>query len=150
MKCVRCHFPKDAPLTCKKCGRENPKYAPSAELPGEAPAPELTVASDPHGAELSPTTAAEAEGGLPAHSPLGASGAERWMNCPGSYHAADVVRKLGRFDEGDPEYRTQGVNAHTAAAYCLETGTEAWMLTGQPGYEWLDADMVVGLTRYTE
>lgn len=160
MKCVRCFFPKDAPLTCKKCGRA--KYAPSAELPGAAPVlvfdaalqsvdRERLRAEQEHASSLaSNPVSISQEPALPAHSPLGASGAERWMNCPGSYHAANVVRQMGRFDEGDPEYRTQGVNAHTAAAYCLETGTEAWMLTGQPNFLWLDADMVVGLTRYTE
>lgn len=72
---------------------------------------------------------------LPAHSPLGASAAERWMNCPGSVKAAQVVRQMERFDEGDPEYRKNGTLAHELGARCLQEGIDAWQLVGVPGFD---------------
>lgn len=60
---------------------------------------------------------------LPAHSKLGASGAERWMNCPGSVTLLQML-KLDPSDE--PDYRADGVLAHAIAAKCLETKTDAW------------------------
>lgn len=60
---------------------------------------------------------------LPAHSKLGASGAERWMNCPGSVTLLQML-KLDPSDE--PDYRADGVLAHAVAAKCLETKTDAW------------------------
>ncbi|MDE1946250.1 MAG: DUF2800 domain-containing protein, partial [Patescibacteria group bacterium] len=62
------------------------------------------------------------------HSPLGASSAERWMNCPGS----SVLLK--RFDCGetdDPTYRKEGTAAHEAAKFCLENDLDTWELIGQ-------------------
>lgn len=61
---------------------------------------------------------------LPVHSPLGASSAERWMNCPGSVALIKRV-KLEQSDEAD--YRTDGIAAHAAAAYCLcRPAMDAW------------------------
>lgn len=60
---------------------------------------------------------------LPAHSKLGASGAERWMACPGSVSLLQML-KLDTSDE--PDYRADGVLAHAVAAKCLETKTDAW------------------------
>lgn len=60
---------------------------------------------------------------LPEHSPRGASGAERWINCSGSVNLIEQL-KLAPSDE--PEYRTEGVRAHAVAAKCLETKTDAW------------------------
>jgi hypothetical protein len=60
---------------------------------------------------------------LPAHSPLGPSAAERWLNCPGSVRASEGV-------------------AGTTSSFASE-GTAAHMLTewarkyGQPTSEWL-------------
>ncbi len=65
---------------------------------------------------------------LPDHSPLGASSAERWMNCPGSVALLKTL-ELPATDE--PEYRTQGTAAHEAAAECLRTGADAWEVVGQ-------------------
>jgi hypothetical protein len=63
----------------------------------------------------------------PAHSPLGASGAERWMNCPGSV----ALLKLLTLDESDdPDYRKLGTHAHALAALCLESGADAWEHAG--------------------
>jgi hypothetical protein len=60
---------------------------------------------------------------LPAHSPLGASGAERWMNCPGSVTMISLL-KMEQSDE--PEYREDGTRAHAVAAKCLTEGSDAW------------------------
>ena len=64
------------------------------------------------------------------HSHLGASGAERWMHCPGS---VALVRRFGKHeDDGDgPDYRWQGTVAHAAIADCLEHGFEAWEVVGK-------------------
>ena len=65
----------------------------------------------------------------PAHSPLGASGAERWLNCPGS---VGLIKALGIEEESDePDYKTLGTAAHAAACKCLETGVDAWELAGE-------------------
>src|SRR5665213_370914 len=66
---------------------------------------------------------------LPAHSPLGASSAERWMNCPGSVALNKSIVKLP--EPADPEYRKDGTAAHEAIAYCLGgSGCEAWEVIG--------------------
>lgn len=66
----------------------------------------------------------------PAHSPLGASGAERWMNCPGS---VELIRNLMLPESDDPSYRTEGTAAHDAAAkaLCLAGQPDGWELIGQ-------------------
>lgn len=63
---------------------------------------------------------------LPAHSPLGASSAERWMNCPGSVTLIDAIRSAPGYDEADPDYRRDGTEAHALAAHCLERNIDAW------------------------
>lgn len=66
----------------------------------------------------------------PTHSPLGASAAERWMNCPGSIGLIKTIVPLE--ESADPEYRKDGTAAHAAIAYCLSgEGFEAWEVTGQ-------------------
>ena len=62
----------------------------------------------------------------PAHSPLGASGAERWMNCPGS---VALLKDLHIEEDSDePEYRSLGTSAHKLADECLKTSRDAWEL----------------------
>ncbi len=62
------------------------------------------------------------------HSPLGASGAERWMNCPGS---VTLLQALGEEDTSDePDYRREGVAMHEAAAHALTKEIDAWELVG--------------------
>ncbi len=82
------------------------------------------------------------------HSPLGASGAERWMHCPGS---VVLVQRFGKPDEqGDgPDYRWQGTVAHAAIADCLTNGLEAWEVVGRE-YEGhvLTADLAEGVAFY--
>ncbi len=60
-----------------------------------------------------------------AHSPLGASSAERWMACP-----ASVSLSAGHQDE-ESDHAALGTAAHTLAAYCLTKDVEPWRLIGQ-------------------
>lgn len=68
----------------------------------------------------------------PLHSPLGASGAERWMSCPGSVALLELVGEEDTSDE--PDYRREGTAAHAAAAHALWDGDgnsmDAWELVG--------------------
>lgn len=73
------------------------------------------------------------------HSPLGASSAERWMNCPGS---VTLLKSLQLPPSDEPEYRTQGTAAHEMAARCLREGKDAWELVGERSSE-VDAEFSV-------
>ena len=72
---------------------------------------------------------------LPVHSRLGASSAERWMECPGSNLLLD---KLGfREDTDEADYQKLGTAAHDLVAHCLtniyqgnSAGREAWEFMG--------------------
>ena len=83
------------------------------------------------------------------HSPLGASSAERWMNCPGSYALLDHVHLLAK--EDDPEYRREGTAAHKLAEECLHSGQEAWERIGDTveGQE-VSADMADAVQAYLD
>ena len=59
------------------------------------------------------------------HSLLGASGANRWMKCPGSASLSRGVAK----EESD-YLAAEGTVAHTVAKDCLEKGMEAWEWAG--------------------
>ena len=63
------------------------------------------------------------------HSDTGASGAHRWMNCPGS---VSLIKTLKWEDEAEPEYRAEGTAAHAALATCLVEGKDAWEVTDDP------------------
>ena len=69
---------------------------------------------------------------LLAHSPLGASGAERWMPEPyGGGCSGSVSLSVGiTDDDDDDEFSGSGKAAHALAAYCLESGDAAWMMMG--------------------
>lgn len=54
------------------------------------------------------------------HSPLGASGAERWLACPASFSLCQKVA-----DERS-DYADEGTAAHTLAATCLFAKQDAW------------------------
>lgn len=58
------------------------------------------------------------------HSPLGASGAYRWMACPGS-----VGLSRGIVDE-ESDHAALGTAAHTLGALCLEQNRDAWTFIG--------------------
>lgn len=63
-----------------------------------------------------------------AHSPVGGSGAKRWMACPGS------VRIIAGDDSvaGDEqEFTAEGIVAHEIVAECLVRGKELWEHAGQ-------------------
>lgn len=63
----------------------------------------------------------------PAHSPLGASGAERWMECPGS---VSLIKELA-IPEVEHEYTKEGTALHAASEHCLKTGCDTWEIVGQ-------------------
>ena len=62
---------------------------------------------------------------LQAHSSLGASGAERWMKCPGSVNLSEGID-----DDEDNEFSAPGQAAHALAAFCLEHNLDAWEMIG--------------------
>lgn len=64
----------------------------------------------------------------PAHSPLGASGAERWMNCPGS---VALIKELDLPQSDEPDFRSLGTSAHAAANEALVNGLDAWETVGE-------------------
>jgi hypothetical protein len=64
----------------------------------------------------------------PEHSGKGGSGAERWMNCPGS---SVLLNKLKLPQSDEPDYRRDGVAAHEAGYHCLSTGCDTWEIVGQ-------------------
>ena len=82
------------------------------------------------------------------HSPVGASGAERWMNCPGS-----VRLPGGAWMEPDeaPEYQTRGTSAHELAALCLTRSCDTWELMGEKisGVE-VDGEIASGVQVYLD
>lgn len=61
----------------------------------------------------------------PAHSPLGASGAYRWMVCPGS-----VTLSRGIVDE-ESEHAALGTAAHALGEFCLTHKAEPWEMIGK-------------------
>jgi hypothetical protein len=68
------------------------------------------------------------------HSPLGASGAERWLACPGSYGLNLIAER----EESD--YAKLGTAAHVLAAQCIVGKKDAWEYIGvgpdeETGYE---------------
>lgn len=83
-----------------------------------------------------------------AHSSKGASGAERWMNCPGS-SALIAAYELPETDE--PSYRAEGTAMHEAAADCLARDIDAWEITGETYYGvLLTDDMLEGIQVYID
>jgi hypothetical protein len=63
------------------------------------------------------------------HSHLGASGAERWIKCPGS--TAMLRHACIQHDTDEPSYRADGTCAHAGALWCLLNGADAWEAMGQ-------------------
>ena len=83
---------------------------------------------------------------LNAHSPLGASGAARWMACPGS-----VGLSQGVDDPEDDTYSSVGTGAHNLAAQCLHAGDDTWSYVGTPAPETslvVDKDMADAVQVY--
>ena len=63
-----------------------------------------------------------------AHSPLGASGAERWMDCAGS---VTLIKALALGESDEPDYLVEGSAGHEAAAHALNNDLDAWELVGE-------------------
>lgn len=118
MKCRKCFFPRDEPKgarICKRCGHQE-GVTPSAQ--GATPEPVDTAAVK--------VVNLPAVQHLPEHSPLGASSAERWMNCSGSVALIHALKTGEQPDEEEPDYRRDGVEAHSLAAFCLEGNLDCW------------------------
>lgn len=60
------------------------------------------------------------------HSLLGASGAARWLACPGSFSLSQLVPA-----EDESEHAALGTAAHKLAEKCLHTCQDAWEFIGQ-------------------
>lgn len=61
---------------------------------------------------------------MAGHSRLGASGAHRWMTCPGSVSLSELVT------DKSSEFADEGTHAHAVAAWCLEGELDAWEAIG--------------------
>lgn len=62
----------------------------------------------------------------PDHSPFGGSGADRWINCSGSYA---LLQAIGSSAAEAPEYQKDGSKAHELAEKMLKEGiAESWQL----------------------
>lgn len=84
----------------------------------------------------------------PAHSPLGASSAERWMNCPGS---VALIKGLDLDESDEPEYRGLGIAAHEAAAHCLKNDMDAWEIMGEKFHNFpVDQNMAQAIQTYID
>lgn len=83
---------------------------------------------------------------MPEHSPLGASGAYRWMKCPGS-----VMLARGTSDN-ESEFAALGTAAHALGELCLSSGEDAWQSIGQMEYGdfAVDADMANAVQVYLD
>ena len=84
----------------------------------------------------------------PVHSPLGASAAERWMNCPGS---VALIKELKLEETDEPEYRGLGIAAHEAGAHCLKNALDAWEVIGEKFHDIeVDQPMAVAIQTYID
>lgn len=65
------------------------------------------------------------------HSPLGGSGAKRFMSCTGSFllHREEILD--GTFEDVPSEFAALGTAAHALAAVCLEECTEPYEYLGE-------------------
>ena len=84
----------------------------------------------------------------PAHSDKGASGAERWMNCPGS---SALIAAFEMPETDEPSYRAEGIAMHEAAAHCLAADADTWEIVGQKFHDVeITADMANGVQMYLD
>jgi len=87
-------------------------------------------------------------GNLPIHSPLGASGAARWMECPASVQLSQGL------ENEESEFARQGTIAHALAALCLQDRSDAWTHVGSKlslfeGYD-IDVEMADAVQVYLD
>lgn len=85
----------------------------------------------------------------PAHSPLGPSSADRWLNCPGSVRATENVAEV------PSEYAALGTVAHTIAEKSDKQGVHPSTFLGekhkQDGFEFtVDQEMVDAVEQFLE
>lgn len=66
------------------------------------------------------------------HSPLGGSGAKRWLNCGASFLLQRLLMLYGDYEEPPSSiYADKGTAAHLLGAYCLENDVEPWEMLGE-------------------
>ena len=68
---------------------------------------------------------------LTQHSPLGGSGAARWMPPPYGGGCYGSVRLSYGVPDEESEYAARGLAAHALAELCLTTNSDAWQLIGR-------------------
>lgn len=84
----------------------------------------------------------------PEHSPLGASGAERWMHCPGSIA---LLEAFNLPETEEPAYRSEGTTAHEGAYKCLSEGLDSWEIIGQTfGKHEFTSEMSIAVQDYLD
>lgn len=64
------------------------------------------------------------------HSPLGGSGAKRFLNCAGSFLLHRQEIESGAFENIETEYAARGTAAHLLGSTCLSTGREPYEYIG--------------------
>ena len=81
------------------------------------------------------------------HSKLGASGAERWMACPGS---VALIQNLNLTQE-ESVYAAEGTAAHDVAEWCLSQGKDAYEFIGQKSGDFaVTRDMATAVQQYVD
>lgn len=156
MTCLRHSYEKGtAPKSgrvCRKCGQpDNVSLPTSTGAVSSSPADASSLGSLP---SLEPTSIGpEPPKGprpLPLHSRLGASGAERWMNCSASSRLIERVAQAAQFEAEDPDWTVEGRNAHSLAAHCLDSDVDAWQLMGLPAWSFVTVEMAMAVQVYLD
>lgn len=66
------------------------------------------------------------------HSPLGGSGAKRWLNCGASFLLQRLLMLRGEFETPpQSDHADKGTAAHELGAYCLEQDAEPFEMIGE-------------------
>ncbi|MDR3562024.1 MAG: DUF2800 domain-containing protein [Negativicutes bacterium] len=87
----------------------------------------------------------------PAHSRLGASGAERWMKC--TLSVAKLPVELQPIDKelDDPDFRRAGAASHAAIHRAILSGEDGWELIGETIEGWeIDGPMSASIQTYLD
>lgn len=112
-RCVRHSYHRGSQKgtrTCRRCGQIEAPSTSAETAEATTPLAEVLVLETPF---------------MQEHSPLGASSAERWMNCPGSVTLSETCGGSDDKKE-EPDYRRDGVEAHALAAWCLNEEVDTW------------------------
>ena len=64
------------------------------------------------------------------HSPLGGSGAKRWLNCGGSFLLHRALLEAGEAEDTSSDFAKLGTAAHELASQCLIEEREPWEFIG--------------------